>query len=157
MYCLFWVVLCIVCVQMCTVLLPPGGYPIAVKKCTSYHIIIFLSYTPVTKCCPKYMHHAITNLVADFKLNFQVSRTDISHMIMFFFVTLWTTMLVPAFRGNILSLYSKLQTYRQHFLLKSQDKQITPHEATTPKIIVSFYFVICRLQLRTSKPTNTLF
>ena len=31
MYCLFSVVLCIVCVYMCTVLLPPGGYPIAVK------------------------------------------------------------------------------------------------------------------------------
>jgi hypothetical protein len=26
------VVLCIVCVYMCTVLLPPGGYPIAVKN-----------------------------------------------------------------------------------------------------------------------------
>ena len=32
MYCLFCVVLCIVCVYMCTVLLPPGGYPIAVNK-----------------------------------------------------------------------------------------------------------------------------
>jgi len=32
MYCLFCVVLCIVCVHMCTVLLPPGGYPIAVNK-----------------------------------------------------------------------------------------------------------------------------
>jgi len=33
MYCLFFDVLCIVCVYMCTVLLPPGGYPIAVNKC----------------------------------------------------------------------------------------------------------------------------
>jgi hypothetical protein len=32
MYCLFFVVLCIVCVEMCTVLLPPRGYPIAVNK-----------------------------------------------------------------------------------------------------------------------------
>jgi hypothetical protein len=32
MYCLFCVVLCIVCVYMCIVLLPPGGYPIAVNK-----------------------------------------------------------------------------------------------------------------------------
>jgi len=31
-YCLFCVVLCIVCVYMCTVLLPPGGYPVAVNK-----------------------------------------------------------------------------------------------------------------------------
>jgi len=31
MYCLFCVVLCIVCVYTCTELLPPGGYPIAVK------------------------------------------------------------------------------------------------------------------------------
>jgi len=37
MYCLFCVVLCFVCVYMCTVLLPPGGYPIAVNK----YIIIF--------------------------------------------------------------------------------------------------------------------
>jgi hypothetical protein len=35
----FCVVLCIVCVQMCTVLLPPGGYPIAVNKyIISYYI-----------------------------------------------------------------------------------------------------------------------
>jgi len=32
MYCLFCDVSCIVCVYMCTVLLPPGGYPIAVNK-----------------------------------------------------------------------------------------------------------------------------
>jgi len=31
MYCLFCVVLCIVCVYMCTELLPPYDYPIAVK------------------------------------------------------------------------------------------------------------------------------
>jgi len=36
MYCLFSVVLCIVCVYMCTVLLPPGGYPIAVKYILYY-------------------------------------------------------------------------------------------------------------------------
>jgi len=35
MYCLFCVVLCIVCVYMCIVLLPPGGYPIAVKYIVS--------------------------------------------------------------------------------------------------------------------------
>ena len=35
-YCLLCVVLCIVCVFMCTELLPPGGYPIAVKYV--YHI-----------------------------------------------------------------------------------------------------------------------
>jgi len=32
MYFLFFVVLYIVCVYMCTELLPPGGYPIAVNK-----------------------------------------------------------------------------------------------------------------------------
>jgi len=36
MYCLFCDVLCIVCVYMCTELLPPGGYPIAVKYIISY-------------------------------------------------------------------------------------------------------------------------
>jgi hypothetical protein len=39
MYRLFCVVLCTVCVYMCTVLLPPGGYPIAVKYIILYHII----------------------------------------------------------------------------------------------------------------------
>jgi len=32
------VVLCIVCVYMCTVLLPPCGYPIAVKYIISYSL-----------------------------------------------------------------------------------------------------------------------
>jgi len=40
MYCLFWEVLCIVCVYVCTELLPPGGYPIAVKYIILYNIII---------------------------------------------------------------------------------------------------------------------
>jgi hypothetical protein len=37
MYWLFCDLLSIVCVYMCTVLLPPGGYPIAVSKYISYH------------------------------------------------------------------------------------------------------------------------
>jgi len=36
MYCLFCVVLCIVCVYMCPVLLPQGSYPVAVKYIISY-------------------------------------------------------------------------------------------------------------------------
>jgi len=40
MYCLFCVVLYIVCVYMCTELLPPGGYPIAVKYIISYIISV---------------------------------------------------------------------------------------------------------------------
>jgi len=58
MYCLFCVVLCIVCVHMCAVLLPPGGYPVAVKYIIisyrisyyiichgmSYHIIYSISH-----------------------------------------------------------------------------------------------------------------
>jgi hypothetical protein len=38
MYCLFCVVLFIVFVQMCTELLPPGGYPTAVNKYIIYRI-----------------------------------------------------------------------------------------------------------------------
>jgi len=41
MYCLFCDVLCTVCVYMCTVLLPPGGYPIAVNKYIISYIIWF--------------------------------------------------------------------------------------------------------------------
>jgi len=55
MYCLFCVVLCIVFVHMCTVLLPPGGYPLAVKyiirmllkEILNTHYFIFL-YTAVS-------------------------------------------------------------------------------------------------------------
>jgi len=43
MYCLFGVILCFVCLYMCTVLLPPGGYPIAVKY-ISYHITSYIIY-----------------------------------------------------------------------------------------------------------------
>jgi len=38
---LFCDVPCIICVYMCTVLLLPGGYPIAVKYIT-YHIIKYM-------------------------------------------------------------------------------------------------------------------
>ena len=48
MYRLFCVVLCIVCVQMCTVLLPPGGNPIAVNKYISYIISFHVSYRIVS-------------------------------------------------------------------------------------------------------------
>ena len=41
MYGLFCVVLCIVCVYICTELLPPGGYPIAVKYIILYYIILY--------------------------------------------------------------------------------------------------------------------
>ena len=41
MYCLFCVVLCIVCVYMSTELLPPGGYPVAVKCIISYHYCFY--------------------------------------------------------------------------------------------------------------------
>ena len=41
MYCLFRVFLCIVCAKMCTILLPPGGNPIAVDK----YICIYATYS----------------------------------------------------------------------------------------------------------------
>jgi len=45
MYCLFCVVLCIVCVYMCTELLPSGDYPIAVKYIILYRSEeLFVSY-----------------------------------------------------------------------------------------------------------------
>jgi hypothetical protein len=43
-YCLFCDFHCIVCVYMCTELLSPGGYPIAVKYNIIYHIISYISY-----------------------------------------------------------------------------------------------------------------
>ena len=41
MYCLFCVLLFIVCVYMCTELLPPSGYPIAVNKYIIYHTMSY--------------------------------------------------------------------------------------------------------------------
>jgi hypothetical protein len=56
MYFLFYVVLCIVSVYMCTVLLPPGGYSIAVNKYIISHHIIYLfsdkAYTACQTCRP---------------------------------------------------------------------------------------------------------
>jgi len=54
---LFCVVLCIVCVYMCTVLLPPGGYPIAVKYIISY--IYHIMY---------YIYHIIQNMGVRFRI-----------------------------------------------------------------------------------------
>jgi hypothetical protein len=51
-YCLFCDVLCIIFVYMCTELLPPGGYQIAVKYIISCHI---LSYRIIS-------YHVISNL-----------------------------------------------------------------------------------------------
>jgi hypothetical protein len=39
--CIYFVILCIACVYMCTILLPPGGYPIAVKYIIFPIIIYF--------------------------------------------------------------------------------------------------------------------
>ena len=58
MYCLFCVVLCIVCVYMCTVLLPPGGYPIAVKYIIPYQVCEngrWKSRTSVTRVSASYI------------------------------------------------------------------------------------------------------
>ena len=50
-YCLFCVVLCIVCVFMCTVLLPPGGNPIAVKYIVSYKFDVgYLLFLQLGSC-----------------------------------------------------------------------------------------------------------
>jgi hypothetical protein len=53
MYCLFWVVLCIVCVYMCTVLLPPGGYTIAVNRYIIYHEEALAHWGRGGGCCAK--------------------------------------------------------------------------------------------------------
>jgi len=45
MYCLFCIVPCIVCVYICTVLLPPVGYQISVKYIISYHTI----FSPISR------------------------------------------------------------------------------------------------------------
>ena len=53
MYWLFCDLLSVVCVYMCTVLLPPGGYPIAVKyiiSCIWKHILLVAFFGLLLKC-----------------------------------------------------------------------------------------------------------
>jgi hypothetical protein len=58
MYCLF-VILCIVCVQMCTVLLPPGVNPTAVNK---YINILMKSEMFQTKVVEKITIHIMCSI-----------------------------------------------------------------------------------------------
>ena len=74
MYSLFCDVLCIVCVYMCTELLPLGGYPIAVKYIYIYiYIYIFIGEyrifadVSVRFCAENYSF--VTNFVLDTKKN----------------------------------------------------------------------------------------
>jgi hypothetical protein len=66
MYCLFCVVLCIICVYMCTELLPLGGYPIAVKYIISYisyityHIPYIISYHIIYIISYHIIYHVIS-------------------------------------------------------------------------------------------------
>jgi hypothetical protein len=61
MYCLFCVILCIVHVYVCTELLPPGGYPTAVKY-ISHHIIAYgVNYKPgATRNFTEVAHYHLT-------------------------------------------------------------------------------------------------
>jgi hypothetical protein len=58
-YCLFCVVLCIICMHMCTVLLSPGGYPIAVKYRVSHELRSLLResvpYVKIYRYNPKHL------------------------------------------------------------------------------------------------------
>jgi len=45
---------------MCTVLLPPGGYPFAVNKCIIYQLIVQTSDWPYSSCRTKYGHSSRT-------------------------------------------------------------------------------------------------
>ena len=69
MYCLY--------VNMCTVLLPPGGYPIAVKYIISYHIIPYHIITCLFKVLSTL--ETSTNILAVYEkrvLNFCEFRQD---------------------------------------------------------------------------------
>jgi len=66
MYCLFCVVLCIVCVYMCTVLLPPVGYPIAVKYIISkyWDITVSAGFSWLRKILNELFEHGNENPVS---------------------------------------------------------------------------------------------
>ena len=85
MYCLFFEVLCIVCVYMCTVLLPPGGYPIAVKYIISNHIISYhISYHIISYHIISYhiiSYHIISYIISYHIISYHIISYSISYHI----------------------------------------------------------------------------
>jgi len=77
MYCFFCVVLCIVCEYMCTVLLPPGGYPIAVKYIISYRIISYYIISYVIS----YITYIISYHTIWYRISYHISYHIIYHII----------------------------------------------------------------------------
>jgi hypothetical protein len=72
MYFLFCVVSCIVCVYMRTVLLPPGGYPTAIKYIISYHINKQALHSKCTNGCEREIH-CPQSLVSDNRRHIRLS------------------------------------------------------------------------------------
>jgi len=97
MYCLFCVVLCIVCVYMSTVLLPPGGYPIAVKYIISYIIWYDMIYHIISHRIISYLNNARVGGVwrstcFGFPMNRYVHRKSIFLYLDMFVVVVWGRM-----------------------------------------------------------------
>jgi hypothetical protein len=68
MYCLFFVVFYIVCLYMCTLLLPPGGYTIAVKYIIYIYIYIIFIITLHAFSCVLWIYFGYSILLGYFYL-----------------------------------------------------------------------------------------
>ena len=88
-FCVFWfiVVLCMVCISMCTVLLPRGVNPIAVNK-------YVISYHHINKCCKIHAHvYAFENvgtaaIQGQWHYSLQISHHNIAVLSCVFILTL---------------------------------------------------------------------
>ena len=79
MYFLFCDVLCIVCVYVCTVLLPPGGYPIAVKYIISYIISYRIIYRIIS-----YQYHIVSYHIISYH---HISYHIVSYLIIYHIIS----------------------------------------------------------------------
>jgi hypothetical protein len=100
MYCLFWVVLCIVCVYMCTVLLLSGGYPIAVKYII-YHIMSYhiRSYHHIVSYHISYhiiIYHTISYII--YYIIYHIISYHIIYIIILFYSVLFYSILFYSLR-----------------------------------------------------------
>jgi hypothetical protein len=125
MYCLFCVIIYIVCVYMCTILLPPGGYPIAVKyivSCTiNYRMIVFYHETICDMCCSLQQNFPKSTFIVSTDL----PRANRKNLV----ISLWKQFENPQYKANNLTQTS----YKTNFKKLYTNNTSIWREASTDK------------------------